>query len=90
MAVGVHHGRQGTGQLLEIGAQLIGQAMAGAGVDDDQARLATDDADRLVQRRVAADPDAIPDLAPDARHAPRRTAVPEAVTISIDPWPTVS
>jgi hypothetical protein len=26
----------------------------------------------------------------DAADQPRRTAVPDAMTISIDPWPTVS
>ena len=48
-----------------VGAKLIGQWMGGPRVDDDEPVLAADDADRLVQPRVASDPDPVADLAPD-------------------------
>jgi hypothetical protein len=90
VAVRVDHADEGAGKLRQIGAQLIGQAVAGAGVDDHQAGRAADDADRLVQRLIPAHPHAVADLAPDRSHAPSRTAVPDAVTMSIEPLPTVS
>jgi hypothetical protein len=91
MPVGVHDCLDRPRQQPELVAQLVGPAMAGAGVDDRQAHLAADDADGLVERLVAAHPHAVPDLPPRGGHVPRRTAVPEALTMSMLPWPpTVS
>jgi hypothetical protein len=70
MAMRVHDRHDLAGQLAEVVAQLIGQWVVGAGVDDGQASLAADRADRLVERLVAANPDAVADLAPGRGHVP--------------------
>ena len=90
VAVRVDHRHDPAGQLPQIVAQLIGQTVVGARVDDGKASLPTDGADRLVESLVPTHPDAVADLLPGGRHAPRRTAVPDAVTMSMLPWPTVS
>jgi hypothetical protein len=88
--MGVDHADDRAAQLRQLLSQLVGEAVAGAGVDDDQARIATDDPDGLIEVPVAPDPDPLADLAPDRGHVPRRTAVPDAVTMSMPPLPTVS
>jgi hypothetical protein len=70
VAVRVHDGDEITGELAQVLAELIGQAVRRPRVDDGEARLAPDRADRLIERLVAANPDPVGDLVPDRGHAP--------------------
>jgi hypothetical protein len=66
----VDNGREFAGELPEVVAELVGQAMVRPRVDDGQPGIAPDRADRLVERLVATHPDAVGDLLPDRGHAP--------------------
>ena len=70
MTVRVDHRDEVSGELPQVVAELIGQAVVRPRVDDREARLAPDRADRLVERLVSANPDPVGDLVPDRGHAP--------------------
>ena len=70
MTVGVDDRDHLSGKRAQIVTQLVRSSMMGAGVDDDQAAVAADDTDRLVERFVSPYPDAIGDLAPDRAQVP--------------------
>jgi hypothetical protein len=66
VVVGVDDPADRLTELTQIGLQLDASAMGPAAVDDEQAAVATDGPDRLVEQRVAPDPDAIANLLPKA------------------------
>ena len=70
VTVRVDHRHEVSGELPQVVAQLIGQAVVRPRVDDREAGVAPDRADRLVERLVSANPDPVADLVPDRGHTP--------------------